>query len=157
MAGKDARTVVRTAATFSVEFLRTDLIAAPGQTLPALIGAFSLFLPWFPIVLAPLRGKYAYNIRKEPCGKKPLSGSLRTRRAVRPTAPLFETAVSWGASFAAPARDRAVSASLARNRAMCAARLKDARTWKQKYPPFRSESAKDAPGSHLNALRLRQR
>ena len=52
---------------------------------------------------------------------------------------------------------RQVSASLARNRAMCAARLKDARTWKQKYPPFRSESAKDAPGSHLNALRPRQR
>jgi hypothetical protein len=86
-----------------------------------------------------------------------LSSPLRPRRAARPTAPLFETAVSWVASFAAPARDRAVSASLARNRAMCAARLKDARTWKQKYPPFRLESAKDALGSHVNALRLRQR
>src|SRR6202041_1383445 len=41
-----------------------------------------------------------------------LSSPLRPRRAARPTAPLFETAVSWVASFGDPARDRAVSASL---------------------------------------------
>lgn len=29
-----------------------DRITPPGQTLPALIGAFSLFLPWFPIICA---------------------------------------------------------------------------------------------------------
>jgi hypothetical protein len=27
---------------------------------PALIGAFSVFLPWFPLIVAPLREKYAY-------------------------------------------------------------------------------------------------
>jgi hypothetical protein len=42
---------------FLSSFDETDLITAPGQTLPALIGAFSLFLPRFPIILAPLRGK----------------------------------------------------------------------------------------------------
>src|ERR1700720_3379740 len=102
----------------------------------------NLLAPHLPLLLRRLRPSHTL---------------LSRRKVVRPTAPLFETAVSWAASFAAPARDRAAPASLARSRAMCVAPLKDARIWKQKYPPFRSESAKDAPGSHLNALRPRQR
>lgn len=45
---------------FLSSFFDSDLITAPGQMTPALIGAFSVFLPWFPLIVAPLRGKYAY-------------------------------------------------------------------------------------------------
>ena len=37
-------------------FFETDLITAPGQTLAALIGAFSLSLPWFLITLGTAPG-----------------------------------------------------------------------------------------------------
>jgi hypothetical protein len=45
---------------FLVRFFDSDLITAPGQTTTALIGAFSLFLPWFPLFVSPLREKYAH-------------------------------------------------------------------------------------------------
>lgn len=45
---------------FLSTFFDNDLITTPGQITPALIGAFTLFLPWFEILLAPLRDKYAY-------------------------------------------------------------------------------------------------
>ncbi len=45
---------------FLSSFFDSDLITAPGHMATALIGAFSVFLPWFPLIVAPLRGKYAY-------------------------------------------------------------------------------------------------
>ena len=45
---------------FLLRFFDSDLVTAPGQTTTALIGAFSIFLPWFPLIVGPLRHKYAY-------------------------------------------------------------------------------------------------
>jgi hypothetical protein len=45
---------------FLWSFFDTDLISSPGQIRTALIGAFSVFLPWFPIVLSPFRKKYEF-------------------------------------------------------------------------------------------------
>lgn len=45
---------------FLSTFFDNDLITTPGQITPALIGAFTLFLPWFEILFAPLREKYVY-------------------------------------------------------------------------------------------------
>jgi len=45
---------------FLSTFFDNDLITVPGNMTPALIGAFSLFLPWFQILLAPLHDKYTY-------------------------------------------------------------------------------------------------
>ena len=45
---------------FLFRFFDSDLVTAPGQTTTALIGAFSIFLPWFPLIVGPLRHKYAY-------------------------------------------------------------------------------------------------
>jgi hypothetical protein len=45
---------------FLLRFFDSDLVTAPGQTTTALIGGFSLFLPWFPVIVGPLRHKYAY-------------------------------------------------------------------------------------------------
>ena len=45
---------------FVARFFDSDLITSPGQMTPALIGAFSVFLPWFPLIISPLKGKYTY-------------------------------------------------------------------------------------------------
>src|SRR5690348_6680103 len=45
---------------FLLRFFDSDLVTAPGQTTPAIIGAISVFLPWFPIMISPLKHKYAY-------------------------------------------------------------------------------------------------
>jgi hypothetical protein len=45
---------------FLLHFFDSDLVTASGQTAPALIGAVSLFLPWFPLITGPLKQKYAY-------------------------------------------------------------------------------------------------
>jgi hypothetical protein len=45
---------------FLLRFFDSDLVTAPGQTTTALIGAFSIFLPWFPLIVGPLRHKYVY-------------------------------------------------------------------------------------------------
>jgi hypothetical protein len=45
---------------FLLRFFDSDMVTAPGQTATALIGAFSIFLPWFPTIVGPLRHKYAY-------------------------------------------------------------------------------------------------
>lgn len=45
---------------FLSRFFDSDLISSPGQMTPALIGAFSVFLPWFPLIISPLKGKYAF-------------------------------------------------------------------------------------------------
>ena len=45
---------------FLLRFFDSDLVTARGHTAAALIGAFSLFLPWFPLFVSPLRLKYAY-------------------------------------------------------------------------------------------------
>ena len=45
---------------FLSNFFDTDLVSAPGQIRTALIAAFSVFLPWFPIVLSPFKKKYEY-------------------------------------------------------------------------------------------------
>ena len=36
---------------FLLRFFDSDLVTAPGQTATALIGAFSIFLPWFPLIV----------------------------------------------------------------------------------------------------------
>ena len=45
---------------FLLRFFDSDLITAPGQMTAALVGAFSIFIPCFPIILAPVRAKYMY-------------------------------------------------------------------------------------------------
>src|SRR5215471_4278146 len=45
---------------FLFSFFDTDLVSSPGQIRTALIAAFSVFLPWFPIFLSPFIKKYAY-------------------------------------------------------------------------------------------------
>src|ERR1051325_4608818 len=45
---------------FLSRFFDSDLITTPGQMTPALIAAFSIFLPWFPVILSPVRDKYMY-------------------------------------------------------------------------------------------------
>lgn len=45
---------------FLLRFFDSDLITAPGQVMPAVIGAISVFLPWFPVMITPLSRKYAY-------------------------------------------------------------------------------------------------
>ena len=45
---------------FLLHFFDSDLVTAPGQTATALIGAVSMFLPWFPLITGPLKHKYAY-------------------------------------------------------------------------------------------------
>lgn len=48
---------------FLLRFFDSDLITTPGQATPAIIGAISVFLPWFPVMISPLRQKYAYVSR----------------------------------------------------------------------------------------------
>ena len=45
---------------FLLRFFDSDMVTAPGQTATALIGAFSILLPWFPLIVGPLHRKYAY-------------------------------------------------------------------------------------------------
>src|SRR5256885_817071 len=45
---------------FLLRFFDGDMVTAPGQTTTALISAFSVLLPWFPMIVGPLRAKYAY-------------------------------------------------------------------------------------------------
>ncbi len=45
---------------FLTNFFDTDLVSTPGQIRTVLIAAFSVFLPWFPIILSPIKKKYAY-------------------------------------------------------------------------------------------------
>src|SRR5438552_268004 len=45
---------------FLLSFFESDLITTPGQMTTALIGAFSMRLPWFPLFIQPLRAKYAH-------------------------------------------------------------------------------------------------
>ena len=45
---------------FLLRFLDSDLVTSPGQVMPAVIGAISVFLPWFPVMITPLQHKYAY-------------------------------------------------------------------------------------------------
>jgi hypothetical protein len=45
---------------FLLHFFDSDLVTAPGQTAAELIGAVSIFLPWFPFVTGPLKEKYAH-------------------------------------------------------------------------------------------------
>jgi hypothetical protein len=48
---------------FLLRFFDSDLVTAPGQATTALIGAISIFLPWFPTIVGPLRDKYKYVSR----------------------------------------------------------------------------------------------
>src|SRR5215469_8787895 len=45
---------------FLLRFFDSDLVTSPGQAAPAVIGAISVFLPWFPVMITPLHRKYAY-------------------------------------------------------------------------------------------------
>ena len=45
---------------FLLRFFDSELVTTSGQTAPALIGAISMFLPWFPMITEPLKQKYAY-------------------------------------------------------------------------------------------------
>jgi hypothetical protein len=45
---------------FLLRFFDSDLVTAPGQTTAALIGAFAVFFPWFPLLIGPLKSKYAH-------------------------------------------------------------------------------------------------
>ncbi|HWC17359.1 MAG TPA: hypothetical protein VG498_10100 [Terriglobales bacterium] len=45
---------------FLRRFFDSDLVTAPGQATPAVIGAIAVFLPWFPVMIAPLKHKYTY-------------------------------------------------------------------------------------------------
>lgn len=45
---------------FLLRFFESDLITTPGQVAPAVIGAVSVFLPWFPVMMQPLKQKYTY-------------------------------------------------------------------------------------------------
>jgi hypothetical protein len=45
---------------FLRSFFESELITVPGQATPAIIGAISVFLPWFPMMITPLKQKYAY-------------------------------------------------------------------------------------------------
>src|ERR1051325_9485252 len=45
---------------FLASFFDTDLVSTPGQIKTALVAAFSVFLPCFPIFLSPCKNKYAY-------------------------------------------------------------------------------------------------
>ncbi len=56
---------------FLSSFFDSELVTAPGQTTTALIGAFSILLPWFPMIVGPLRLKYGY------LSKLPVPGPYR--------------------------------------------------------------------------------
>ena len=45
---------------FLLRFFDSELVTAPGQTTAALVGAFSILLPWYPVIVGPLREKYTY-------------------------------------------------------------------------------------------------
>ncbi|MCU1263551.1 MAG: hypothetical protein JWO80_6436 [Bryobacterales bacterium] len=45
---------------FLRRFFDSDIVTAPGQMTTVLIGGFSVLLPWFPVLIGPLRGKYSY-------------------------------------------------------------------------------------------------
>lgn len=45
---------------FLLHFFDSELITTPGQMAPALIGAFSMMLPWVFLFVDPLRAKYKY-------------------------------------------------------------------------------------------------
>jgi hypothetical protein len=45
---------------FLLRFFDSDLVTSSGQTTTALIGALSMFLPWFPLIVTPLKHKYSY-------------------------------------------------------------------------------------------------
>lgn len=45
---------------FLLRFFDSELITSPGQAVPAVIGAITVFLPWFPVMIAPLKHKYVY-------------------------------------------------------------------------------------------------
>ena len=48
---------------FLLRFFDSELVTVPGQTATALVGALSLFLPMFPLIVGPLQHKYAYFSR----------------------------------------------------------------------------------------------
>src|SRR5579871_5377845 len=45
---------------FLLRFFDSDLVTTPGQTSAALIAVVSLCLPWFQVLIGPLRHKYVY-------------------------------------------------------------------------------------------------
>jgi hypothetical protein len=45
---------------FLLHFFDSDLITTPGQMAPALVGAFSMMLPWLFLFVSPLMAKYKY-------------------------------------------------------------------------------------------------
>jgi hypothetical protein len=45
---------------FLLRFFDSDLITTPGQIGRPLIGVFTLLLPWFPVLMGPLKHKYAH-------------------------------------------------------------------------------------------------
>jgi hypothetical protein len=48
---------------FLLRFFDSDVVTTRGQVTTALIGGFSVLLPWFPVLVGPLREKYAYFSR----------------------------------------------------------------------------------------------
>ncbi len=45
---------------FLLHFFDSDIITTPGQTAPALIGAFSMLVPWLFLLVSPLLAKYKH-------------------------------------------------------------------------------------------------
>jgi hypothetical protein len=45
---------------FLLRFFDSEFVTTPGQVAAALIGGFSVLLPWFPLIIGPLKQKYAY-------------------------------------------------------------------------------------------------
>jgi hypothetical protein len=45
---------------FLLRFFDSEFVTVPGQVTTTLIGLFAVLLPWFPLIVGPLREKYAY-------------------------------------------------------------------------------------------------
>ena len=110
---------------FLLRFFDSDLITHPGQTAAALIGAFSIFAPWFPFVVGPLKEKYAYVSRlpvAEPYRQAVLADELWLITLMMSATGLL-TAMKWQALFPGLADYRVLGPLPLRSRQIFAAKL----------------------------------
>ena len=110
---------------FLLRFFDSDLVTASGQTTTALIGAISIFLPWFPTIVGPLKDKYAYvsNLATPDLYRQVVRADELWLITLMMSAIGLLTAVKWQALFPGLADYRVLGSLPLRPRQIFAAKL----------------------------------